>query len=127
MAFPDHLSYAASHEWVKLEGDAAVIGITCFAQDQLGDITYVDLPAVGTVLSAGGDLGSIESVKAASELYSPVAGTVIAINTALENQPELVNQDPYGAGWMVRVSLSGSPEGLMDATAYEAHTAASAH
>lgn len=115
---PSDLLYTPSHEWAKLDGDTAVLGITHFAQEQLGDITFVDLPAVGATLTQGEEMGSIESVKAASELYSPVSGSVLEVNAALEASPELVNQDPYGAGWMLKVRLSGKPEGLLDAKAY---------
>ena len=127
MTFPQNLLYAESHEWVRLEGEEAVIGITSFAQEQLGDITYVDLPAVGAAIKQGAEMGSVESVKAASELYSPVDGTVIDVNVALADKPELVNEDPFGAGWLIRVKLAGKPANLMDAAAYTAHTEASAH
>ena len=121
MDFPTDLLYAESHEWVRVEGEEAVIGITSFAQEQLGDITFVDLPAVGQTASKGAEIGSIESVKAASELYAPVNGEVIAVNDALADQPELVNDDPFGEGWLMRVRLAEAPEGLMDAAAYAAH------
>jgi len=124
MDFPTDLLYAESHEWVRVEGEEAVIGITSFAQEQLGDITFVDLPSVGQVASKGAEIGSIESVKAASELYAPVDGEVIAVNEALADQPELVNDDPFGEGWLIRVRLAETPEGLMDATAYAAHAEA---
>jgi glycine cleavage system H protein len=118
MSIPDNLLYRESHEWVRIEGKEAVIGITHYAQDQLGDVTYVDLPAVGTQLVAGKEFGSIESVKAASDLYSPVSGRVIAVNEALEGVPEFVNKSPYEDGWMIRVSLSAEPAGLLKASAY---------
>jgi len=118
MNIPDNLLYRNSHEWVRIEGKEAVIGITEYAQDQLGDVTYVDLPAVGAQLVAGKEFGSIESVKTASDLYSPVSGSVIAVNEALASAPETVNQSPYGDGWMVRVSLSAEPAGLLSATDY---------
>jgi glycine cleavage system H protein len=118
MNTPDNLLYRASHEWVRVEGKEAVIGITQYAQDQLGDVTYVDLPAVGAQLVAGKEFGSIESVKAASDLYAPVSGSVIAVNEALASAPETVNQSPYGDGWMVRVSLSAEPAGLLSAADY---------
>ncbi len=127
MSNPQNLLYDKTHEWVRIEGDEAVIGITHFAQDALGDITYVDLPEEGTVLSAGDEFGSIESVKAASELYAPVSGEVVAINEAINDTPEAVNSDPYGAAWMVRVKLSVQPEGLLDAAAYEEFCASEAH
>lgn len=124
---PNELKYAKSHEWAKIEGDVATVGITHFAQEQLGDLTYVELPKVGATLAAGTEMGSVESVKAASELYSPVSGTVTEVNAALEGAPEAVNQDPYGAGWMIKVKLSGAPEGLLDAEAYAQVCADEAH
>lgn len=119
--------YSKSHEWAKIEGQKAVVGITHFAQEQLGDITYVDLPQVGTMLEAGKEMGSIESVKAASELYSPVSGKVTRVNEALESAPEKVNQDPYGDGWMIEVELSQTPTDLLNADEYEKHAAGSGH
>lgn len=127
MSNPTDLLYRASHEWLRVEGDEAVIGITHFAQAALGDITYVDLPAVGSGINAGDEFGSIESVKAASELYAPVSGEVTAVNEALADAPELVNKAPYGDGWMLRVRMTGRPEGLLDAAEYEAACAADAH
>lgn len=124
---PNDLKYAKSHEWAKIEGDVATIGITHFAQEQLGDLTFVDLPKVGATLAAGSEMGSVESVKAASELYAPVSGQVIEVNAALENAPEAVNQAPYAAGWMLKVKLSAAPEGLLDASAYAEVCAAEAH
>ena len=118
MNIPDNLLYRDSHEWVRIEGGEAVIGITHHAQDQLGDVTYIDLPAVGAQLVAGKAFGSIESVKAASDLYAPVSGSVIAVNEALEGAPEIVNQSPYGEGWMLRVSLAAEPAGLLNAAEY---------
>jgi len=118
MTIPDHLLYRESHEWVRIEGKEAVIGITHYAQDQLGDVTYVDLPAVGTKLVAGKEFGSIESVKAASDLYSPVSGSVIVVNEALEGAPEFVNKSPYDDGWMLRVTLAAAPTGLLKAADY---------
>lgn len=127
MSIPADLLYTDTHEWVRIEGDEAVIGITQFAQEQLGDLTFVDLPAVGDTLAIGQEMGSVESVKAASELYSPLAGTVSAVNDALSGAPELVNQSPYTDGWMVRVKLSATPEGLLSAADYEAVVAREAH
>ncbi|WP_035064231.1 glycine cleavage system protein GcvH [Nitratidesulfovibrio termitidis] len=127
MSIPADLLYTDTHEWVRIEGDEAVIGITQFAQEQLGDLTFVDLPAVGDTLATGQEMGSVESVKAASELYSPLAGTVSAVNDALSGAPELVNQLPYTDGWMVRVKLDGKPEGLLSAADYEAVVAREAH
>ncbi len=124
---PSNLKYAKTHEWAKIEGDSATVGITHFAQEQLGDLTYVDLPKVGASVSAGAEMGSVESVKAASELYSPVSGTVTEVNAALDSAPEAVNQEPYGAGWMIKVKLSAAPEGLLDAAAYGQVCAEEAH
>jgi glycine cleavage system H protein len=118
MNTPDKLLYRDSHEWARIEGKEAVIGITDYAQAQLGDVTYVDLPAVGAQLSAGKEFGSLESVKAASDLYSPVSGNVIAVNEMLESAPETVNRSPYGEGWMLRVSLAAEPAGLLNAAEY---------
>lgn len=120
MAQPSDRFYARTHEWVKLEGDAAVVGISHFAQEQLGDVVFVELPAVGKHVAKDGAMGNIESVKAVSEVFAPVAGSVTAVNTELEAHPELVNQEPYGAGWLVRLHVApGATAGLMDAAAYE--------
>ena len=119
MNVPDNLLYCDTHEWVRVEGKKAVIGITDYAQEQLGDITYVDLPAVGAALSAGADMGAVESVKAASELYCPVAGKVTKVNADLDASPELANSDPYGAAWMIEVELSEEPEGLLSPADYK--------
>ncbi|WP_027175945.1 MAG: glycine cleavage system protein GcvH [Desulfovibrio aminophilus] len=124
---PSDRMYTKSHEWAKIEGDVAIVGISHFAQEQLGDLTFVDLPRVGDQVSAGAEMGSVESVKAASELYSPVTGEVLEVNEELASAPEKVNQDPYGAGWMLKVKLTAAPEGLLDAAAYEQVAAASAH
>ncbi len=126
MSNPSELLYDKTHEWVRIEGDEAVIGITNFAQEALGDITYVDLPEEGTVITAGEEFGSIESVKAASELYAPISGEIVAVNEGINDAPEAVNTDPYGA-WMVRVKLSGKAEGLLDVAAYEEFCASEAH
>ena len=113
------LLYSDSHEWVMVDGDIAIIGVTDFAQAEMGDITYVDLPEVDDEVSAGEDFGALESVKASSELYSPVSGTVVAVNEALEDAPELVNEDAF-ANWIIKVRMSDSSEldSLMDAAAY---------
>ncbi len=118
------LLYSESHEWVKVEGDVATIGVSDFAQSEMGDITYVDIPEEGDELSQGEDFGALESVKASSELYSPVSGKVVEVNTALEDDPALVNEDPY-TNWIIKVELSdkGELESLMDAEAYEASIA----
>ncbi|MBQ8837701.1 MAG: glycine cleavage system protein GcvH [Bacteroidales bacterium] len=115
------LYYSESHEWVKVDGDVAVIGITDFAQHSMGALSYVDMPEVEDELSVGEEFGAVESVKAASDLYAPVSGTVVEINEALEDAPELLNQDPY-ANWIIKVEMSDESEldELMDAAAYEA-------
>jgi glycine cleavage system H protein len=119
---PDGLRYSAEHEWVRVEGDVAVVGITQHAADQLGDVVYVDLPAVDAVVDAGGAFGEVESTKSVSDLFAPVSGRVVARNDALDTDPETVNRDPYGEGWMLRVALDGGPlpDTLMDAAAYRA-------
>src|SRR5260370_6290470 len=118
---PEDSRYAKTHEYVHVEGDVATIGITDYAQKELGDVVFVELPAVGTQLEAADELGSIESVKAVSELFAPVSGEVVEVNEALTEKPELVNTDPYGDGWMVRVRLSDPTEvdELMSAEEYE--------
>lgn len=118
---PGELRYTKDHEWVRLEGDVATIGITDFAAGQLGDVVFVDLPAVGATLAEHGTFGVVESVKAVSDLFSPLAGTVTETNGELGGRPELVNEDPYGSGWMikVRVADAAATGGLLDAAAYE--------
>jgi glycine cleavage system H protein len=118
---PEDNRYAKSHEYVHAEGSTGTIGITDYAQKELGDVVFVELPAVGTQLEQGDELGSIESVKAVSELFSPVSGEVIEINEALAEKPELVNTDPYGDGWMIKVRLTTPDEvdELMNAEEYE--------
>lgn len=119
---PSELRYAKSHEWLKLAGDGtATVGITDYAQNSLGDITYVQVPKVGTVLTAGQVFGVVESVKAASDLYAPVAGEVIEVNPALDSAPETVNSAPYEGGWMMKIKLAdpASAGALLDAGAYE--------
>ncbi|MYL85046.1 glycine cleavage system protein GcvH [Desulfovibrio aerotolerans] len=113
------LLYSKTHEWARIENEIAVVGITDFAQEQLGDITFVELPAVGDTVEAGREMGSVESVKAASELYSPVSGEVIEVNDELEAAPEKVNADPFGEGWLIRVRLTEEPVGLLSPEAYE--------
>jgi glycine cleavage system H protein len=117
---PDDLHYLDSHEWVRVTDGTARIGISDFAQDELGDVVFVDLPADGEAVTAGEDFGVVESIKAVSDLYSPVSGTVTAINDALESEPELLNEDPYGEGWLVEVELDDESEldDLLDADAY---------
>lgn len=111
------LLYADSHEWVKIDGDIATVGITDYAQHALGNIVYVDMPEVGDTVTAGEEFGAVESVKAASDLISPVSGEVIEINEALENTPEAINEDAFGA-WIMKVKLSEQPSELLDAEAY---------
>lgn len=119
---PNDLKYTKSHEWVRVEGDVATIGITDHAQSELGDVVYVDLPNVGRALGAEQTFGSVESVKTVSDVYAPVGGEVVEVNEALGAQSELVNTDPYGGGWMIKIKLSdaGQVGGLLDASEYEA-------
>jgi glycine cleavage system H protein len=121
---PNGLKYSKSHEWVKVEGGIATVGITHHAQAELGDITFADLPKVGASVAVEGNAGSVESVKAASDIYSPVSGTITEVNAALNGAPELINQDPYGAGWMFKLGNLKAAEldALMDAAAYAAFT-----
>ncbi len=124
MAQPNDRLYTKTHEWVKVTGGEATVGITQFAQEQLGDVVFVELPAAGKAVAKGAALGNIESVKAVSEVFAPVAGTVAAANAELEGHPELVNQDPYGAGWLVKLTVgAGAADGLLDAAAYESFLA----
>ena len=118
--FPEVLKYTNEHEWVRADGDLHVVGITSHAADQLGDVTYVELPEVGASVSQGGESGSVESVKAASDVYAPVGGTVAEVNGALEEQPDLVNSSPFEEGWFYKLSgVDGAElEKLMDAAAY---------
>lgn len=124
---PKDLLYAKSHEWVMVEGDVATVGITQFAQEQLGDLTFVELPEVGDTFEQGAEMGSVESVKAASEIYAPVAGEVIEVNEELADAPEMVNEEPYGAGWMLKFKIKGEPDGLLDADAYAEVIESEAH
>jgi glycine cleavage system H protein len=125
MAYPDDLRYSKEHEWVRADAGNATIGITSFAADELGDIVFVELPEVGSQLTQFGTFGVVESVKAVSDLYAPVSGTVVEVNEALRDAPELLNGDPFGAGWIARVELGDTSEldSLMDADAYAAETA----
>jgi len=120
---PEELRYTKDHEWTRIEGRRATIGITDHAQDQLTDVVYVELPAVGKVVKAGDVLGTVESVKAVSEIFSPLSGNVVEVNHTLEDAPEIVNADPYGKGWIVVLEISDPSEGkgLMDAAAYRKH------
>lgn len=125
MQVPDDLRYTAEHEWARAQDDAVRIGITDFAQDALGDVVFVQLPAVGAHVDAGGVLGEVESTKSVSEIYAPVAGEVVAVNTDLSDAPELLNSDPYGRGWIcdLRPDAAASVEGLLDAAGYSRLTA----
>jgi glycine cleavage system H protein len=122
MRFDPNCRYNESHEWARIEGDEALIGISDYAQSELNDVVYVELPEVGDAFEKGEEFGTVESVKAASDLYMPVSGEVVAINEELEDSPELVNQDAFGAGWMIRVKLMAPSEAeeLLDADAYKA-------
>ena len=119
MTVPDELMYARSHEWIRTEGNAVVVGITHYAQEQLGEVVYVELPEVGTGVDAGDELGTLESVKAVSEFLAPVAGEVLEVNERLEDEPNLVNDDPYGDGWLVKLSGSVESEELLNAEGYQ--------
>jgi glycine cleavage system H protein len=123
LKYPADLKYAKSDEWVRLEGDIATLGVSDYAQDALNDLVYVEFKPVGTTLAAGDAVGEVESVKAASSIYSPVAGEIVEVNSALESTPETVNSDPYGAGWMVKIKVSDPAplNDLMDADAYKAY------
>lgn len=122
MQFPDNLKYTKDHEWILLEGNVAKVGITDFAQRELGDIVFVDINAVGKSLGANDTFGTVEAVKTVSDLYLPVAGTINEVNPGLDGSPESVNADPYGAGWMVKMTVDNTADvdALMDAAAYKA-------
>ncbi len=122
MSFPANLKYTKDHEWIKLDGNVATIGITEFAQKELGDIVFVEVETIGQTLNEGDVFGTVEAVKTVSDLFLPVAGTIDELNPALANEPELVNSDPYGEGWMIKMTVTDTAavEGLMDAAAYEA-------
>ena len=124
MEFPDDVQYTKEHEWARVEGNRVTVGITDFAQEELGDVVYVELPKVGSVVEAMGTFGVVESVKAVSDLYAPVSGTVVEVNTRLEERPELVNHSPYGDGWMIVLQPSDPSElqQLLSAEAYRAYT-----
>jgi len=126
-SYPDDLLYNAEHDWARIEGDEAVLGITWHAQDALGEIVHYEPPAVGDAIQKGESYGEVESVKAVSDLVSPLSGEVLAVNDAVVGAPELVNDDPYGAGWLVRIRLgdAGETSSLLDAAAYQAVVAAS--
>jgi glycine cleavage system H protein len=118
VSVPQDLQYTKSHEWVRQEGDTATIGITDHAQDELGDVVFVELPSEGDTFDAGDSFGTVESVKAVSDLYAPVGGEVVEVNSALEDAPEKINEDPYGEGWIVRLRTSGETT-LLSAEEYE--------
>ncbi len=121
MSFPSNLRYTKDHEWISIEGNIATVGITSFAQSELGDIVYVDINTIGKPLNAEEVFGTVEAVKTVSDLFLPVAGTITEVNAALEKQPELVNNDPYGEGWMIKLTVNNPAdvEELLDATAYQ--------
>lgn len=123
MDYPEGLKYSREHEWVLVEGDSATIGISDFAQNELGDVVYVEVPEVGEKISKEDPFGAVESVKAVSDLYAPVSGTVIEVNDALPDTPELINEDPYGEGWIIKVTLSDPDEldELMNVQEYTSH------
>jgi len=123
---PEDLHYSKDHEWVRVDGDQAIIGITDYAQNSLGDVVYVELPKAGDEFAANESFGSVESVKAVSEVFTPIAGSVVTINESLADEPETVNSDPYGAGWMIRVKMAnpGEVDSLLTAAEYEDFTKA---
>jgi glycine cleavage system H protein len=121
MEFPQHLKYTKEHEWARIEGNRVVVGITDFAQEELGDVVFVELPEVGTSVEVAGTFGVVESVKAVSDLYAPVGGTIVEVNLTLEDRPELVNQSPYGEGWMIVIEMSNTEaiQHLLSAEEYQ--------
>lgn len=125
MSYPENYRYTKEHEWVSAEGDTGTIGITLHAQGELGDIVYVDLPKIGALVETGQSFGSVESVKAVSDIYAPVSGEVIEINALLADAPEKLNEDPHGAAWLVKLKLSDPAQvaALLDAAAYQAYIA----
>jgi glycine cleavage system H protein len=122
MSNPSHLKYTEEHEWLLVEGDNATVGITAYAAEKLGDVVYVELPKVGSSVTAGTVVGEIESTKSVGELYAPASGTVTEVNDSFVASPELVNEDPFGSGWLIKMSISDSPA-LLDSEAYTALTA----
>ena len=120
MNFPSDLKYTKDHEWIKIDGDVATVGITDFAQRELGDIVYVELETEGDTLGEGEVFGTVEAVKTVSDLFMPVVGEVIEVNSGLADSPEVVNSDPYGEGWMIKIKITGSTDGLMTADQYKA-------
>lgn len=126
---PQELKYSREHEWVRVEGNRATVGITDFAQHQLGDVVFVEVPTLGAVITAGQGFSVVESVKAVSDIYAPVSGTVVAVNDALNDTPEIINGDPYGDGWIAVIEMSnpGELDGLLDAAGYEKFAAEGGH
>jgi glycine cleavage system H protein len=124
MNIPAELRYSSDHEWVRIDGATATIGITEYAQDALGDVVFVEMPEAGLAVAAGDSFSEVESTKSVSDIYAPITGSIAEVNTELESQPELLNSDPYGAGWICRIEISDPSEldGLMDAEAYRALT-----
>lgn len=120
---PEDLLYTKEHEWIRIAGDTGTVGITDHAQQELGDVVFVEFPKVGDKVEAGKPLGNIESVKAVSEVFSPVSGEVLEVNSSLVEAPETVNTDPYGKGWLVRIRISKKPDGMMSAQQYTEYTA----
>ena len=125
MAYPTQFKYSKDHEWIDVKGDVATVGITDYAQSELGDVVFVELPAAGAKVTTGKTFGSVESVKAVSEIYAPASGEVAESNGALKDKPEAINTDPHGAGWLIKIKLANAAElgTLMDAAAYEAYIA----
>jgi glycine cleavage system H protein len=125
MAYPTQFKYSKDHEWIDVKGDVATVGITDYAQSELGDVVFVELPAVGAKVTAGKTFGSVESVKAVSEIYAPATGEVVEANAALVQKPETINTDPHAAAWLIKIKLANAAElgSLMDAAAYEAYIA----
>ena len=121
MANPSHLKYTEEHEWLDINGDSATVGITAYAAEKLGDVVYVELPKVGSSINAGTVVGEIESTKSVGELYAPASGTVVEVNDAVVASPELVNEDPFGAGWLIKISITDMPA-LLEVDAYTALT-----
>ena len=122
MQVPEHLRYSSDHEWIAVSGTRARIGITDYAQDALGDVVYVQVPALGSSVTAGDSFGEVESTKSVSDVYAPITGTVVAVNDSLGDSPETLNSDPYGAGWLCEIEVADESElaGLLDAAAYQA-------
>jgi len=123
MSIPEELKYSEDHEWIRKEGDVLVVGITDYAQGELGDVVYLDFPAVGDTFNQKDPFGSIEAVKAAADLYMPLTGKIVEVNDVLPDTPETINKDPYGEGWMIKIKVESTEEydSLMDATAYQEH------